>query len=131
MSGIGTKIPTVTTQAATDIETNSVTANGTITSDGGSKIIEKGFEYGLTQTPTWSVNESDTDLGTGTFSNTISDLDSDTTYWVKAYAINSVGKSENEDWQEFHTNIIITNSATFTCDGQQPVMSDYTITVSF
>lgn len=134
VSGNGTEIPTVTTQAVTNIETNSVTANGTITSDGGSNITEKGFEYGLTQTPTWSVKETGTDLGTGAFSNTISGLNSDTTYWVKAYAVNNDGKSVNEDWQEFRTkpdNIIITNSATFTCDGQQAVMSDCSVTVSF
>jgi hypothetical protein len=134
VSGTGTEIPTVTTQAATDIETNSVTANGTITSDGGSKIIEKGFEYGLTQTPTWSVKETGTDLGTGAFSNTISGLDSDTTYWVKAYAVNNEGKSVNEDWKEFHTlpdDIIITNEATFTCDGQQAVTSDCDITLGY
>ena len=131
---VGTAKPTVTTQAATNIETNSVIANGTITSDGGSNIIERGFEYGLTQTPTWSVKENGTDLGTGAFSNTISGLNSDTTYWVKAYAVNNEGKSINEDWKEFHTppdNIIITNSATFTCDGQQPVTSDCNITLQY
>jgi len=62
VSGMGTEIPTVTTQAATDIETNSVTANGTIVSDGGANITERGFEYGLIQTPTWSVKETGTDL---------------------------------------------------------------------
>jgi len=126
--------PTVTTESATIVDPHSAIANGTITSDGGSNIIERGFEYGLTQTPTWSVKETGTDLGTGAFSNTISGLNSDTTYWVKAYAINNEGKSTNDDWKEFHTppdDITITNEATFTCDEQQPVMSDYTITVSF
>jgi len=131
---VGTDKPTVTTQAATNLLTTSVTTNGTIVSDGGSNITERGFEYGLTQTPTWSVKETGTDLGTGSFSKTISSLNQDTTYLVKAYAINIEGKSTNDDWQEFHTkpdNIIITNEATFTCDGQQPVTSDCSITLSF
>ena len=126
--------PTVTTQAASNIGTTYATANGTIVSDGGSNITERGFEYGLTQTPTWSVKETGTDLGTGAFSKTISGLDQDTTYWVKAYAVNNEGKSVNDDWQEFHTppdEIIITNEVTFTCDGQQAVISDCSVTLSF
>ena len=63
---ITTGPPTVTTQAVTDIEIRTATANGTIVS--GVEIFERGFEYGLTETPTKSVLEEGVDLGLGPYS---------------------------------------------------------------
>ncbi|MBA7585733.1 hypothetical protein ES708_27721 [subsurface metagenome] len=50
--------PTVTTQDATEIGQNQVKGNGNITASGGEDATERGFQYGLTQTPTWSEKET-------------------------------------------------------------------------
>lgn len=66
------EIPVVTTQAVTDIEIRTATANGTIVS--GVEIFERGFEYGLTETPTKSVKEEGVDLGLGPYSLSLTKL---------------------------------------------------------
>ena len=95
--------PTVTTQDATVIGQNQVKGNGNITSTGGENCSERGFEYGLTQTPTWTKKETVGGYGVGAFSLIIYGLLSNTEYWYRAYAINSKGTSYGE-WVKFQTS---------------------------
>lgn len=78
-----------------------VTANGEITSIGNETVIERGFEYGLTETNTWEIHETGT-FGIGVFSLSITDLSSDTTYYVRAYAKTDKGINYSE-YIEFKT----------------------------
>lgn len=75
----------------TGIGTSSMTVNGYITNDGGATITERGFYFGTnsncTSNPKYSV------AGTvGNFSRTFTGLSSSTTYYMRTYAINSVGE---------------------------------------
>ena len=83
--------PTVTTVAATDIEFNDATVGGNVTSDNGASVTERGVCWATTANPTVSNNKRTSGTGTGTFSVTLSSLSDGTTYYVRAYAINSVG----------------------------------------
>lgn len=93
--------PTVTTQDATDITHNTATGNGNITTLGGENATERGFEYGYTQTATWSKKEEGS-YGIGAFELTIDELQANTEYWYRAYAVNSIGTGYGE-WVQFQT----------------------------
>lgn len=70
---------------------NSITVYGNVTSDSGSSVTERGFVYSLTSNPTTSNTKVVSGSGTGIFSQLISGLSSNTTYYVRAYAINAGG----------------------------------------
>ena len=82
----GTTPPSVITNTASDITTNSATLNGTLTSRGTASSVDVSFEYGLT-TSYGQVTTPQTLIGTGTFSASISGLDPGTTYHFKAKAV--------------------------------------------
>jgi hypothetical protein len=86
----GMAVVTATT-AASNITGNSATTGGTITGDGGSAITQRGVVYNTSATPT-TANGKVTSAGTtGTFSVELTGLNAGTTYYVRAYAINSAG----------------------------------------
>jgi hypothetical protein len=79
------------TTAASNITGNSCTTGGVITGDGGSAITERGVVYSTSMAPTTSDNKITSAGTTGTFSVNITNLIPGTTYYVRAYAINSAG----------------------------------------
>ncbi|GAB3588258.1 hypothetical protein GCM10027345_39970 [Hymenobacter daeguensis] len=85
---------TVTTSVS-NITTNSAVVGGEVTADGGAAVTERGFVFVLgTGVPTTS-NSPTFNLGSGlgVFYTTFGGLSSNTTYTVRAYAINSEGTS--------------------------------------
>ncbi|MBH8567410.1 putative Ig domain-containing protein [Microvirga sp. STS02] len=89
--------PTVTTAAATGITINSAVLGGNVTADGGDAVTARGVVYSSTATTPaiggGGVTQAANGTGTGAFSATISSLTPGTTYYVRAYATNSVGTS--------------------------------------
>ncbi|NTW31039.1 MAG: LamG domain-containing protein, partial [Bacteroidetes bacterium] len=86
-------VPTVTTQAVTNITATTATGNGNVTADGGATIIERGLCWNTSSTPT-TANSKATSAGTtGAFNASMTGLTIGTLYYVRAYAINSVGIS--------------------------------------
>lgn len=79
-------VPTVATSSATNVTSNSAVLNGTITSDGGSTILERRFDWGTSYTPNVTVS------GTN-FSYLLTGLSANTTYQYRAWARNSAGWS--------------------------------------
>jgi hypothetical protein len=92
-----TASPAVTTAAATSITATSAVLGGNVTSDGGATVSGRGVVYSSTNnTPTIGgsgVTQDANGTGTGSFSETVSGLTAGTTYYVRAYAINSAGTS--------------------------------------
>ena len=86
-----TFLATVTTVAATSITANSAVLGGSITTDGGAAITERGICWATTANPTTAANKLAIGTGAGTFSNTIPGLLPSTLYYFRAYAINSLG----------------------------------------
>jgi hypothetical protein len=97
VTGATVDAPTVTTQAATEVENTTFNAHGNITSTGGANATRRGFCYkaGIAGDPTIadSVAFGDGDFGTGAFTKTITGLSPGTGYRVCAYAVNSAGIS--------------------------------------
>ena len=92
---------TVVTNNASNIGDTTATANGNITATGGENCTVRGFQYGLSKTPTWDVHSSGS-FGTGSFSMELSGLTLCTKYYVRAYAVNSAGTSYGV-WKSFTT----------------------------
>jgi hypothetical protein len=86
--------PTVTTSTVTSIMSTTANSGGNITSDGGASVSARGVVWSTSQNPTIALSTKTIDgTGTGNFSSAISGLTANTTYYVKAYATNSVGTS--------------------------------------
>ena len=91
--------PTVTTQAPTVVLATTVTANGNITALGGENSTVRGFQYGLTAVATWDAHD-DGDFATGAFTKGLTSLTANTSYWIRAYATNSIGTGYGS-WVQF------------------------------
>ena len=83
--------PTVTTAAVTNIGEHSATSGGNVTDDGGSPVTVRGICWGTSHNPTTSNSHATSGSGTGSFTVSMTDLTAHTTYYVRAYATNSVG----------------------------------------
>lgn len=105
--------PTVITNAATDIGQTGATGQGEITDTGGENATERGFVWGtVSRGDPGDTAPGDTDysnyidqagnFGTGAFSISFTGLEQDTTYYYRAYAVNSAGYSYGSE-REFST----------------------------
>jgi hypothetical protein len=84
-------IPTVTTTPITNINSTTASGGGTINSDGGASILTRGVCWSTSQTPTIADSYTSNGVGAGSFNSSITSLAINTTYYVRAYATNSVG----------------------------------------
>ena len=82
--------PTVTTTAASNITSSSATTGGNVTADGGAAVTARGVCWSTSQNPTVSGSHTTDGSGTGSFTSILTGLTAGTTYYVRAYAINSV-----------------------------------------
>jgi len=85
--------PVLTTTAASAITSTTASSGGNITSDGGSSITARGLCWAITQNPTVANFKTTDGTGSGTFTSNLTGLLPGTTYYVKAYATNSIGTS--------------------------------------
>jgi uncharacterized protein (TIGR02145 family) len=89
----GTKTPSVTTTAITSIMATSAVSGGDISDDGGSSVTARGVIWSTSENPTLESNLGQTNNGTGTgsFTSSLTGLAPGATYFIRAYATNSVG----------------------------------------
>jgi hypothetical protein len=72
---------------------SSAFVTGEVISEGGDQNIVRGFCYSTTSNPTISNDTTMNGTGTGVYSKTLQNLTPLTTYYVRAYATNSLGTS--------------------------------------
>jgi hypothetical protein len=84
-------MPTITTNPVTLLPGNSASTGGNVTSDGGSPVTHRGVVYDTTSNPSISSNYTVDGSGTGSFVSSLNNLASTSTYYIRAYATNSVG----------------------------------------
>jgi uncharacterized protein (TIGR02145 family) len=91
--------PVIITKEITDITLYAAISGGNVTSDGGLMVTQRGICWSTEQDFDLATSLSRTSNGTGNgiYVSNLSDLHEGTTYYVKAYAINSAGTGYGED----------------------------------
>ena len=85
-------IPIVSvTNPVLDITGNTARSGGTISADGGTKILSRGLCWNITGNPTVSDKITANTTGLGSFESELKFLYPNTTYFVKAFAVNAAG----------------------------------------
>jgi hypothetical protein len=88
----GITAPALTTTAPFGVGATTGSSGGTVTSNGGTPLTARGIVYATTTSPTLANSViTDPAIITGTYTANISGLTANTTYYVRAYATNSVG----------------------------------------
>jgi uncharacterized protein (TIGR02145 family) len=82
--------PAVNTATVTTFTQTTATMGGTVTTDGGDAVTERGVCWSTTASPTISGSYQAIGSGVGAFSAVVTGLTAGTTYFVRAYAINSI-----------------------------------------
>lgn len=90
-------MPTVSTKSVTGITASSASCGGEVTNSGGGTISARGVCWSTSQSPTISDNHTTDGTGLGEFSSSITGLNNNVTYYVRAYATNSHGTAYGEE----------------------------------
>lgn len=110
-------IPTLTTNSIGNLSFNTATSGGTITSNGGATIATSGICWSNSNNmPTIGDSLTKGNTSVGSFNATMNNLQSNTTYYVRAYATNSAGTGYG-NVVSFSTTVD-TTKVTFTYNGQ-------------
>lgn len=84
-------LPIVTTLETTGVSATSAVSGGKVLSGGNLPLTERGVCWNNTGNPTINDQRTDDGDGAGTYSSLITELETGTTYYVKAYAVNAFG----------------------------------------
>lgn len=97
--GMAPGIPTVTTSEVSSILSTSAASGGNVTSDGGESVTSRGVCWSTSENPTIDDYKTSDGTGTGSFTSSITGLNANTTYYLRAYATNSAGTAYGEQKQ--------------------------------
>ena len=97
-------VPSCTILTTSDITSTTATIGGKITGDGGFAVTARGVCWSTTQFPTISNSKNTDGTGTGNFTSLISGLTAGATYYIRAYATNSLGTG-------YSSNVTITTAS--------------------
>ncbi|MFZ4398758.1 MAG: FISUMP domain-containing protein [Bacteroidales bacterium] len=86
-----TSVPQLTTNNITTITATSATSGGNITTDGGASVAFRGVCWSTSPNPFVTDSHTSDGTGSGVFTSNISGLAAGTTYFLRAYATNSIG----------------------------------------
>lgn len=90
-------LPTVQTNAVGSIGIYNASASGNVLDDGGLTVTARGFCLATSTNPDLGDVVFSAGSGTGNFSTTLSNLNGGTTYFLRAYATNSLGTSYGQE----------------------------------
>jgi hypothetical protein len=89
--------PTVSTAPVTGICMEAATTGGQVMADGGAPVTARGVVWGSEPNPTFANRHTIDGTGTGAFVSEIAGLSPETTYYVRAYALNRAGTAYGEE----------------------------------
>ena len=89
-------LPTVTTDQVSNVTAISAACGGNVTADGNTGVTARGVCWDTLPDPTINNQHTTDGGGIGSFTSNITGLSSGITYYVRAYATNSVGTSYGE-----------------------------------
>jgi uncharacterized protein (TIGR02145 family) len=87
----GPVFATLSTNVATSVTNITAISGGNITSDGGTPVTARGICWSTSPNPTVTNDSTRNGVGAGAFTSNIVRLLGSTTYYVRAYAINTAG----------------------------------------
>lgn len=90
-------LPQVTTATVTDVTKTSAVSGGKVTYDGGGTVTERGLVWSMNADPTVNDNKIMDSGSDSAFISNLTGLNKNTTYHVRAYAINSAGTAYGDD----------------------------------
>jgi hypothetical protein len=93
----GMTLPSITTSAMTLVTSTSASGGGSVTSDGGATVTERGICWGLTASPAIAGSHTHDGSGTGSYVSNLTGLTPNMTYHVRAYATNASGTAYGAD----------------------------------
>jgi uncharacterized protein (TIGR02145 family) len=99
-------LPLLTTLAVTSVTQNTASSGGNITSDGGASVTARGVCYGTSPNPTIAGGTTSDGTGAGSFTSSLTELIANTTYYIRAYAVNSAGTAYGNELS-FTTSVAI------------------------
>lgn len=90
--------PTVVTKSVKEITESTAMVIGQVVADGGADVTERGVCWNTDGAPIIiDYCVKDAEVGLGTFTSNLTDLEANTTYYVRAYATNEVGTTYGEE----------------------------------
>ena len=90
-TGVLPALPTVIMTEISRLTKTSAKLGGNVLNEGGTPVTQKGICWGTNATPTIDDNKTIDGTGSGVYTSTINGLTNGTTYYIRAYAINSGG----------------------------------------
>jgi uncharacterized protein (TIGR02145 family) len=84
-------IPSVTTAEITEITVSTATSGGNVTAEGGANVTARGVCWSTSPDPTIAGSHTTDGIGKGNFTSNVTGLNGNTTYYLRAYATNSIG----------------------------------------
>ena len=91
-------LPTVITMEVHEVQGNSAVGGGEIIDDGGYYVTARGVCWATHRNPTIFDRCTTDGMGTGSYSSTMTDLEPNSVYYVRAYAINEKGTSYGTEY---------------------------------
>ena len=89
--------PTVVTKSVGEVTKTTAKVVGQVIADGGSEVSERGVCWNTEGAPEVIDYRTVDGKGIGTYDSDMTDLKNNTTYYVRAYAINEAGTSYGEE----------------------------------
>ena len=117
------QVPVLTTDTVVAIIDTAATFKGTVAANGDSQVLERGFCWSTSPSPTVADDTVRAGSGLGAYQKSVNTLASGTTYYLRAYATSAIGTGYGREIV-FHTNgaptvvtdsmgIVTTTSAVF------------------
>jgi hypothetical protein len=106
---INFSVPVLTTSPITNIAQNTATGGGTIISNGGATVTERGICWSISPNPTINDFKILDPTGNATFTGLLTGLKANTTYYVRAYAKNRIDIAYGNQ-ESFKTLMVYNNS---------------------
>jgi len=101
-------LPSVSTEAVTNITLTTANSGGNITNDGGAPVTARGVCWSINPNPSISLSTKTNDgSGTGAFTSSVTGLTPNTTYYLRSYATNSAGTAYGNELAFFATGSVI------------------------
>ena len=91
------RVPTVTTTSISSIASTTATSGGNVTADGGANVTARGVCWSTVNIePTIYDSHTSDGYGSGSYVSHLTNLQSGTHYYVRAYATNALGTGYGE-----------------------------------